>query len=192
MPMIMSPRRLVGAAAVLEPLEERHRGGLQRAAERDPDIWTIYPYSLRGEHFFPYWERIARESGEGRTTAFAVISDGEVAGVSCFLHIDRSGATVEVGGTYLAPEVRGGRVNPQIKLLMLEQAFVGGARRVGFRVDTINARSLAALDKLGAVREGVVRQDRVTWTGRVRDAVLFSILADEWPVVRERLQARLA
>ena len=75
---------------------------------------------------------------------------------------------------------------------MLREAFAGGARRVGFRVDMVNARSLAALDKLGAVREGVVRQDRVTWTGRVRDAVLFSILADEWPGVRERLQARLA
>ena len=113
MPMNISPRRLVGVAAVLEPLEERHRAGLQSAAERDPDIWTIYPYSLRGEHFAPYWERIARESGEGRTAAYAVISGGEVAGVSCFLHIDCSGATVEVGGTYLAPEIRGGPVNPQ-------------------------------------------------------------------------------
>ena len=64
--------------------------------------------------------------------------------------------------------MRGGQVNPQIKLLMLEEAFVGGARRVGLRLDTVNARGLAALDKLEAVREGELRQDRVTWTGNGR------------------------
>ena len=64
--------------------------------------------------------------------------------------------------------------------------------RVQFRVDAINARSRAAVLKLGAVQEGIMRQDRVTWTGRVRDSVVFSIIADEWPAVRERLDARLA
>ena len=189
--MTLQPRRLAGAAATLDPLQEEHRDGLRRAAERDPDIWTIYPYSMQGEHFAPYWERVAKESAQGRTIALAVIVAGEVVGVSCFLHVDRDGATVEIGGTYLVPAVRGGRVNPQIKLLMLDEAFASGARRVGFRVDAVNARSLAAVAKLGAVREGVLRRDRITWTGRVRDAFLFSILAEEWPDVRARLHARL-
>jgi RimJ/RimL family protein N-acetyltransferase len=61
-----------------------------------------------------------------------------------------------------------------------------------FRVDAINARSRAAVLKLGAIQEGLLRQDRVTWTGRIRDTVVFSILADEWPAVRDRLDARLA
>jgi RimJ/RimL family protein N-acetyltransferase len=75
---------------------------------------------------------------------------------------------------------------------MLGDAFDSGARRVVFRVDALNARSRAAVGKLGAVQEGILRQDRVTWTGRVRDTVIFSILADEWPAVRDRLDARLA
>jgi RimJ/RimL family protein N-acetyltransferase len=63
---------------------------------------------------------------------------------------------------------------------------------VQYKVDAINARSRAAVLKLGAIQEGILRQDRVTWTGRVRDTVVFSILADEWPAVRDRLDARLA
>jgi RimJ/RimL family protein N-acetyltransferase len=71
-------------------------------------------------------------------------------------------------------------------------AFERGARRVQFRVDAINARSRAAVLKLGAVQEGIMRQDMKTWTGRIRDTVVFSVVADEWPAVRERLDARLA
>jgi len=74
----------------------------------------------------------------------------------------------------------------------LQHAFAAGARRVVFNVDPVNARSRAAMNKLGAKEEGVARQASVTWTGRVRDLVVFSLLADEWPAVRERLDARLA
>ena len=192
MPLSLAPRRLIGPAAELQPLTEAHREDLRAAAERDAEIWDIFPYSLRGEHFDPYWRRIAGEAAQGRTLPYAVCVAGAVAGVSCFLAVDREGATVEVGGTYLAPEVRGGRVNPQIKRLMLEEAFVGGARRAAFRIDAVNTRSLAAVGKLGAVREGVLRQDRVTWTGRARDTVVFSILAAEWPAVRDGLDSRLS
>jgi RimJ/RimL family protein N-acetyltransferase len=82
-------------------------------------------------------------------------------------------------------------VNPSAKRLMMGHAFESGARRVVYRVDAINARSRAAVLKLGAVQEGILRQDRVTFTGRVRDTVIFSVLADEWPAVRDRLDARL-
>ena len=71
-------------------------------------------------------------------------------------------------------------------------AFEAGARRVVYRVDAINSRSRAAVLKLGATQEGILRRDRICWTGRVRDTVVFSILDDEWPVVRDRLDARLA
>ena len=76
-------------------------------------------------------------------------------------------------------------------MLMLEHAFDSGAVRVQFRVDTRNLRSQAAVAKLGAVREGVLRRDRLTWTGYVRDTVFFSILDEEWPAVREQLEMRL-
>ncbi len=75
---------------------------------------------------------------------------------------------------------------------MLDHAFDCGAVRVQFRVDTRNRRSQAAVAKLGAVREGVLRQDRLTWTGYIRDTVVYSILAREWPPLKARLEARVA
>ena len=99
---------------------------------------------------------------------------------------------LEIGGTYYHPDIRGGPANPSAKRLLMAHAFESGARRVQYKVDALNARSRAAVLKLGAVQEGILRQDRVTWTGRIRDTVVFSILADEWPAVRERLDARLA
>jgi RimJ/RimL family protein N-acetyltransferase len=89
------------------------------------------------------------------------------------------------------PDARAGYVNPETKMLMLDHAFVSGAHRVQFRVDTRNKRSQAAVAKLGAVREGVLRRDRLTWTGYVRDTVVFSILDHEWPAVKQQLEKRL-
>jgi RimJ/RimL family protein N-acetyltransferase len=113
-------------------------------------------------------------------------------GVSSYLGVDPANQALEIGGTYYHPEVRGGPVNPAAKRLLLGHAFDAGARRVQFKVDALNARSRAAVAKLGAVQEGILRQDRMTWTGRVRDTVCFSILSTEWPEVRDRLEQRLA
>lgn len=99
---------------------------------------------------------------------------------------------VEIGSTFLHPEVRSGFVNPETKLLMLNHAFALSAVRVQFRVDSRNLRSQAAMIKLGAVREGVLRRDLLTWTGYIRDTVVFSILDDEWPAVKLQLEQRLA
>jgi RimJ/RimL family protein N-acetyltransferase len=178
----------------LEPLAPRHREPLREACAADPAIWTeLYPYSMAAEHFDVEWEtRMADTGAEGGCLPFAVVADGEVVGITRYLAIDSANATVEIGGTYYRPEVRGGPVNPATKRLLLGHAFEAGARRVAFRVDGINLRSQAAVLKLGAVKEGMLRQERVTWTGRVRDTAVFSILADEWPAVGERLEARLA
>jgi RimJ/RimL family protein N-acetyltransferase len=102
--------------------------------------------------------------------------------MSSFLSIDEARQVLEIGGTYYRPHLRGTGFNSRIKSMMLERAFSTGIRRVEFRVDQRNARSQAAMKKLGAVREGVMRADRITWTGHVRDTVLFAILKDEWPV----------
>jgi RimJ/RimL family protein N-acetyltransferase len=178
----------------LEPLALRHREPLRAACAADPAIWTeLYPYSMAGEHFDAEWERRMADTGaEGGSLPFAVVSSGEVVGITRYLDIDSANATAEIGGTYYRPEVRGGPVNPAAKRLLLERAFEAGARRTAFRVDALNLRSQAAVLKLGAVKEALLRQDRVTWTGRIRDTVVFSILADEWPAVRDRLDARLA
>lgn len=177
----------------LEPMGDQHKDALRAACEADQDIWTrLYPFSWAGEHFEPTWTMLTTHIAQGQTIGFAVMVGEALAGLTCFSGMDAANAVVEIGGTYYAPDHRGGAVNPAAKRLMMGHAFACGARRVVYRVDALNARSRAAVTKLGAVQEGILRQDRVTWTGRLRDTVIFSVLADEWPAVRDRLDARLA
>ena len=176
----------------LEPMTPAHREGFRAACDADPDTWErLYPYPMHGPHFDVGWEKFYAAPGPERLN-FAVTKDGVCVGSSSYLRIEPQHATVEIGGTYYRPDMRGGAVNPASKRLLLAHAFACGARRVTFRVDATNARSRAAVLKLGAVQEGIMRQDMQTWTGRIRDTVLFSIVADEWPDVRARLDARLA
>lgn len=177
----------------LEPLAETHKAGLRAACAADPATWKeLYPFSMLDEHFEPVWSRMMANAMSGPSQTFAVIADGEVGGMTSYLGIDLANAKLEVGGTYYRPDLRGGAVNPAAKSLMLEHAFDSGIRRLQLCVDAINTRSRAAVLKIGATQEGILRRDRVTWTGRLRDTVYFSILADEWPDVREGLDARLA
>ena len=111
---------------------------------------------------------------------FAILLGGRLVGMSCYLGIEEARGVLEIGNTYYIPAMRGTGLNRRVKDLMIGRAFDCGFRRIEFRVDSRNARSQAAMAKLGAVREGVIRAERITWTGHVRDTVLFSILADEW------------
>jgi RimJ/RimL family protein N-acetyltransferase len=94
--------------------------------------------------------------------------------------VDECRGVLEIGNTYYLPARRGSGLNETVKDLMIGRAIDCGFRRIEFRVDARNLRSQGAMTKLGAVREGVIRAERITWTGHVRDTVLFSILADEW------------
>ena len=114
-----------------------------------------------------------------------------MAGTSSLFDIVPEHRTLEIGYTWFRPEFRGTAVNPEAKLLMLGEAFGAGALRVQFSVNALNARSRAAVLKLGAHQEGVIRRHRVTWTGAKRDTVLFSIIDEEWPAVKAGLEARL-
>jgi len=98
----------------------------------------------------------------------------------------------EIGSTFYRPEARGGVVNPASKRLLLDHAFSSGAVRVEIITDALNAASQAAIRKLGATYEGLLRKHKRTWTGRMRDTVQFAILDDDWPEVRRRLDERLA
>ncbi len=177
----------------LEPFTEDHREDLRDACNADLAVWTdLYPYSMAGEHFDPIWARMKTDLAAGKSIHWAVVVGGRCIGLTCYSAYDLPNASLEIGGTYYHPDHRGGAVNPAAKRLMMGEAFASGARRVVFRVDAINARSRAAVLKLGAVHEATLRQDRVTWTGRIRDTCLYSVLRDEWPAVRDRLDARLA
>lgn len=191
--MKLVPAVLENRFVRLEPFEDRHREPVRIACDADPDLWAaLYYNSLGGEEFNGGWDAMRVQQAKGWRIPFAVIHGGEVVGLSTFITPDAKNAAVEIGTTYYRPDARGGVVNPATKRLMLDHAFACGAGRVSFQVDSINARSRAAMRKLGAVEEGVTRNDKITWTGRVRSSVIFSILPEEWPDVRARLDERLA
>ena len=169
---------MAGGATRLEPMGEKHRPELKAACAQDSDIWPIYSISYDADRFDVSFDRL---TGRKDARPFAIFRGGELAGMSCYLGIDEERAVLEIGNTYYVPAMRGSGLNETVKDLMIRRAIECGFRRVEFRVDARNGRSQAALAKIGAVREGVLRADRITWTGHVRDTVLFSILADEWP-----------
>jgi RimJ/RimL family protein N-acetyltransferase len=173
---------LTGPTVRLEPLQPAHRDALRTACAADPDIWEIYPYSLLGAHFDAWWDGVS-----GSRRVLVAIHAGSVVGMSSYYDTDDARNSTAIGGTYFTPAVRGTGVNREVKRLMLAAAFGAGARRVEFHIDAINGRSRRAIEKIGAVFEGILRQDRVTWTGRVRDTCVYSILESEWPAVQARL-----
>jgi RimJ/RimL family protein N-acetyltransferase len=168
---------MAGERCRAEPFAERHREPLRAACAEDRDIWAIY-----ANDFGPagYDASITHYTASPRNRTFVLYDGDELAGMSSFLGLDEPRQVVEIGGTYYRPHLRGTGLNRRIKDMMLARAFGAGIRRVEFRVDARNQRSQAAMAKLGAVREGVLRADRITWTGHVRDTVLFSILREEW------------
>lgn len=168
-----------GDRCTAELFSERHREDLRAACAEDDQIWPIYSISFAPDAFDASIDRYVTNPAN-RT--FVLFDGDEFAGMSSFLGINADRQVLEIGGTYYRPKFRGSGLNERVKAMMLARAFASGIRRVEFRVDLRNARSQAAMKKLGAVREGVLRADRITWTGHVRDTVLFAILKDEWPV----------
>jgi RimJ/RimL family protein N-acetyltransferase len=161
----------------LEPMAEAHRAALKAACAEDLEIWPIYSTSYDPDHFDANFSfMLAKPDWH----SFALFRGDRLVGMSSYMGIDLGRMVLEIGSTYYTPAERGTGFNRIVKDLMLARAFACGFRRIEFRVDARNGRSQAALAKIGAVREGVLREDRITWTGHVRDTVLFSILASEW------------
>jgi len=177
----------------IEPLMPRHKEEIRAAIDCDPAAWSIMLVNPVGAGFEAYWSS-SRGAALTERMPYAIrrLSDGRVVGTSTYFMASANHGGVEIGATFLRPDVRAGPVNPEAKILMLGHAFDSGAVRVQFKVDLRNARSQAAVAKLGAVREGVLRRDMRTWTGHIRDTVVFSILDSEWPAVKLRLEQRLA
>ncbi len=184
---------LQGRFVRLEPFAPELKDQVRAAIDCDPETWAIMAINPTGARFEDFWSTACgAPQSERMSYAIRRLSDMQTIGMSTYYLSLASQHGVEIGTSFLRPEVRGGRFNPETKLLMLDHAFSNGAVRVQFRVDTRNRRSQAAVAKLGAVREGVLRQDRLTWTGYLRDTAYFSILDREWPEVRLRLEKRLA
>ena len=170
---------MTGDGCRAELFAEKHRAALRAACAEDDAVWDIYSINFGPPDFDT---TIDAFSGSPVNRTFVLFDGDEFGGMSSFISIDENRQCLEVGGTYYRPHLRGSGFNRRVKDMMLSRAFDCGIRRIEFRVDRRNGRSQAAMKKLGAVREGVLRADRITWTGHVRDTVLFAILKDEWPI----------
>jgi RimJ/RimL family protein N-acetyltransferase len=166
----------------LEPLGEGHREALRQICAQDPDIWVIYPYSMLGDHFDPAFDTMLA----GARHCYAIFDNGTLVGCTSWYALDADNKAVAIGSTFLAPAVRGGTFNLRLKRLMIGHARACGIVRIVFDVDTRNTRSAAAIRKLGAKLDGVLRQNRITWTGHVRDTAVYSLLpGEESPALKE-------
>lgn len=168
-----------GGSLVLQSLAEHHRDDLRAACAEDLSVWQVYSINFGPDGFEAAFDALLADANR---IAFAVVEAGTLVGMTAYIGADPQRRTVEIGNTYLRPSVRGSSLNDRLKALMIGHAFASGINRVELRVDARNARSQAAVAKIGGVREGVLREERVIWTGFVRDTVLFSILAREWPI----------
>ena len=178
----------------LEPFTAGLEGEVRAALDCDPEAWNGMVSAAHGEHFDGWWAAALKAMASGSRIAFAVrrISDGAVVGTTSLYEIKPEHRRCEVGSTFYRPDARGGPVNPACKRLLLDYAFANGAVRVEIITDAVNAQSQAAIMKLGARAEGVLRKHKTTWTGRARDTAMFAVIDDDWPQVREGLDRRLA
>ena len=190
-----TPVVLYGDAVKLEPLDPSHADDLL-AASADPEIWRYLPTAqLTSLNAVAQWiDEAWKLAASGEQLPFAIVDPetGRAIGSTRYLDIHRSWRTLEIGWTWLAASAQRSAVNTECKFLLLKHAFEDlGALRVQFTTDGRDQRTQEALERIGAVKEGVLRKQRVNHDGYVRDAVCYSILDDEWPAVKERLTAKL-
>ena len=192
--MKIEPRPLENAVVRLEPYADALRDELREALDIDPDSWNLLVGSAFGPAFDVWWASWSGQQAAGLATCFAVRNQttGALVGTTALFEFQPKHRRLELGATFYRPEARGGQVNPACKRLLLGHAFDSGALRVEILTDALNLRSRAAITRLGAVEEGLLRAHKITHTGRLRDTALFSIIHTDWPSVRERLDARLA
>ena len=185
---------LEGYGVAVVPLAEEHREPL-RAAAADPRTWEHTLTRGDGAAFDSWFAAALADRAAGHRVPFAVrrLADGRWVGSTSYLDVELRHKRLEIGSTWYEPAACGTAVNPACKLLLLAHAFeVLGVNRVALVTDALNLRSRAAIARLGAVHEGVLRAHMVAQGGRVRDTVIFSIVTAEWPAVRAGLLARLA
>lgn len=188
------PVTLADARVRLEPLGLHHLDGLLAAAA-DGELWNLRFTSVpEPENTASYIEAALKHQAEGHRLPFAVIDapTGRVLGCTSYHDIVPAVERLEIGWTWYAKSVQRSHVNTTAKLLLLTHAFdTLGARLVGWRTDNFNFASQRAIERLGARRDGVLRHHHPRRDGTVRDTVMFSLTAGEWPEVRAHLQWQL-
>lgn len=193
---IVMPVTLEGSTVRLEPIRREHAEIFWEIAKDSlDDIFQWIPYRVNTrEDFERLVEKIFEEQERGESVAFATVDrgSGQVIGSTRFMNIDRANRRVEIGSTWIVPAWQRTGANTEAKYLMLRHAFEGwNCFRVELKTDALNLKSRNAILRIGAKEEGTLRRHVVTWTGRVRDSVYFSILDSEWPSVKTTLEQKL-
>jgi N-acetyltransferase len=189
------PVTLEGQYVRLEPLRMEHAAALFAAGD-EGDIWLLVlprPQGLEG--FTKYIRWALDQAVLGQQLPFAVVrkNDGQIVGTTRYAHIDPPNRTIEIGYTWYGKDARRTSVNTESKCLLLTHAFETlDATRVWLQTDKRNERSQNAIARLGAVKEAELRNERVLADGRLRTSVVFSVIAEEWPGTKRRLQGLLA
>ncbi|MGB8582867.1 MAG: GNAT family protein [Candidatus Sulfotelmatobacter sp.] len=191
---IEAPVTLEGSVVRLEPIHRDHAELFwQVAKDALDDIFRWIPYRMQTPEDFKHLvEKALGEQERSESVVFATSNSGQVIGSTRFMNIDRINRRVEIGSAWIAPEWQRTAVNTEAKYLMLRHAFeVWKCMRVELKTDALNQRSRNAILRIGAKEEGTLRKHLITWTGRVRDTVYFSILDTEWPEAKAKLEAKL-
>ena len=193
--MKVDPVILTGKFVRLEPLSFAHVPGLS-AAGADPSIWRYMLYGdVTSEQKMRAWvSDILQRKAAGTDQPFAVVhlASGKLVGATRYLEIRPAHRGLEIGGTWYDKEFQRTPVNTEAKFLLLQHAFeILGCIRVQFKADSRNERSLRAIERLGAQREGILRNHMILDDGTFRHSVYYSILDTEWPELKARLEEKL-
>ncbi len=193
--MEVKPFTLTGKVVRLEPLSEAHVPGLTAVGMND-EIWRYMPYGvMKNEEDIRRWaQNLLAQIPSGSVMPFAVIhlASGSVAGATRYMDIHPKDYALEIGGTWYGVEFQRTGVNTETKYLLLRHAFEDlKCIRVQIKTDLRNERSQKAIERIGAVREGVLRNSMIMPDGYYRSSVYYSILDNEWPAVKARLKGML-
>jgi RimJ/RimL family protein N-acetyltransferase len=191
----VQPVILTGKRVQLVPMMEEHIEGLYEAG-RFPEIWTYMTKAVQSFEDMRNWVTEAlTEKEKGTELPFTVIDleTNRIVGSTRFLNISPANRNLEIGWTWYTPAVWRTCVNTECKYLLLKHSFETlHTIRVQLKTDSRNLRSQQAIQRIGGILEGILRNDRILHDGYVRSSVYFSILAEEWPEVKKRLERFLA
>ncbi len=190
----LRPVTLEGHGVRLEPLSAEHQPGLEAAAA-DGELWRLFFTSVPAPgETRAYIEEALRGQEEGHMLPWAVrdVVSGALVGTTRYHDVVAAADRVEIGWTWYAASRQRTHVNTACKLMLMEHAFeTVGCGVVGLRTDNLNLRSQRAIEALGAKKDGAIRHHALRRDGSVRDSVMYSVLATEWPDVRKHLETRL-
>lgn len=185
---------LEGRHVRLEPLTHSHHAGLTEVG-LDPDLWALIPYRVTTpDEMTAYIERALKDQAVGVSLPFATVdrASGKIIGSTRYMNVEPAHRRVEIGATWIARPWQRTAFNTEAKYMMLRYAFETLACiRVELKTDVLNRRSRNAIQRIGAMEEGIFRRHVITWSGRVRDSVYFSVVDREWPRVKAALESRL-